>query len=117
MAVQMNAKGAGIKFTKHALDRFKQRIMPLLCEETRNTHRRYRDIKKLISRARFFADDIHYSNRNAVKLDAFLTIEGNPTVPLTFVIGAKDMKILTIYTRSGWEISTDNKGITWRWLS
>jgi hypothetical protein len=117
IAEPMYAQGTGIKFTKHVLERFKQRIMPLLCEETRNTHRSYRDFKKLISTARFFADDIRHSNRNVIKVDAFLTIAGNPPVPITFVIETEKKKVLTLYTQSGWEISTEKKGISWRWFS
>tara|TARA_E500000331_G_C16843376_1_gene534510 strand:- start:127 stop:507 length:381 start_codon:yes stop_codon:yes gene_type:complete len=117
IAVPMNILDTKIGFTKHALDRFKERIMPLLCENTRNTNRRYSDFKKLISKARFFADDINHSNNDVIKINAFLTIEGNPTIPLTFVIETKKKKILTIYTQSGWKITTEKKGITWRWLS
>jgi hypothetical protein len=71
----------------------------------------------LISRARFFADDIRLSNNDVIKINAFLTIEGNPPIPLTFVIESKKKKILTLYTQSGWKITTEKKGITWRWFS
>jgi len=111
----MNAIGTKLQFTKHALDRFKQRIMPLLCDETRNTHRNYRDFKKLIDQNNLFTE-INNLEDNIVKINRFLIVEGNIPIPITFVVERKKKKILTLYTQSGWEKISGINGISWRWL-
>ena len=107
----------GIRFTKHALDRFRQRVVPILPEHTRVKYRKYSQIKRLIKRARLFTDDIHQAEGDLIKVDAFLTIDGYPPVPLTFVLNAVSNVIVTLYTQGGWEITTQSGKMFWRWLN
>ena len=111
----MNTIGTRLQFTKHALDRFNQRIVPLLCEETRNTHRDHRNFKKLIDLNNLFTE-VNNLEDNVVKINRFLIVEGNIPIPITFVVECKKKKILTLYTQSGWEKISGKNGISWRWL-
>ena len=112
--------GTKIHPTKHAIERFKQRVFPLLSLNTRDTYSDYNNLKHLICSVDCFEEeeDIRQTrNNNVIKMDVFLTIEDNPPIPLTYVINSKDNTILTLYTRGGWEVSIKSGKLLWRWLN
>ena len=110
--------GTMIHPTKHALERFKQRVFPLLSLSTRDTYSDHKDLKHLIRRVHCFAKDIRRTrNNNVIKVDVFLTVEDNPPIPLTYVIDAKKNTILTLYTQGGWDVSIKSGKLLWRWLN
>ena len=106
---------AAIRPTKHALDRFQQRVMPLLPEHTRIEYRKYKKMKHLINRVQLYPEDIRDTKSGLLKIDVFLQIDGIPPIPLTYVINPVEKLIITVYTQSGWDVSSDSEGLNLRW--
>jgi hypothetical protein len=101
--------------TKHALDRFRQRVLPLLPEDTRAEYRKYSQMKHLIKRVQLYTEDFHEAHDGLLKANVFLNFDEFPPIPLTFVINPVDNVIVTLYTQSGWDITSNEGEITWRW--
>ena len=97
-----------IRPTKHALDRFRQRVLPLLPEDTRTDFRKYSQMKHLINRVQLYPEDIASSSDDLLKVNVFLSLDELPPIPLTYVINPVDMLIVTLYTQSGWEVTADS---------
>ena len=104
-------------FTRHALNRFCQRVIPLLPDNMRVKYRKSGQMKQLMKCARWFTNDVRQTKGNLVKVDAFLTIDGCPIVPLTFVLNPANNIVITLYTQGGWDVSTQAGKIHWRWFS
>ena len=110
----MKTVGA-IRPTKHALDRFRQRVLPLLPEDTRAEFRKYSQMKHLIKRVQLYTEDFHPAYDGLLKANVFLHLDESLPIPLTFIINPKNNVIVTLYTQSGWDINLNEGEITWRW--
>ena len=104
-----------IRPTKHALDRFRQRVMPLLPEDKRTEYRKYNQMKHLVNRVQLYTEDIRKAAGGLLKIDVFLRIDELPPIPLTYVIDPVEKLIVTLYTQSGWEITSDSGEMKLRW--
>ena len=104
-----------IRPTKHALDRFRQRVMPLLPEDKRTEYRKYSQMKHLVNRVGLYTEDIRKAAGGMLKVDVFLQIDEVPPIPLTYVIDPVEKLIITIYTQSGWEVTSDSGEMKLRW--
>ena len=112
---QSMSAAAAIRPTKHALERFQQRVMPLLPEHTRVEYRKYNKMKHLINRVQLYSEDIRNTSSGLLKIDVFLQIDGVPPIPLTYVINPVEKLIVTLYTQSGWDVSSDSGELKVRW--
>jgi hypothetical protein len=106
-----------IRPTKHALDRFRQRVLPLLPEDTRAEYRKFSQMKHLINRVQLYTEDFHPAYDGLLKANVFLSIDEFPPIPMTFVINPVNNVIVTLYTQSGWDITSNDGEITLRWLA
>tara|TARA_B100000029_G_scaffold493473_1_gene556040 strand:- start:294 stop:632 length:339 start_codon:yes stop_codon:yes gene_type:complete len=104
-----------IRPTKHALDRFRQRVMPLLPEDKRTEYRKYSQMKHLVNRVELYTEDIRKAAGGLLKMDVFLQIDEVPPIPLTYVIDPVEKLIVTLYTQSGWEVTSDSGEMKLRW--
>jgi hypothetical protein len=104
-----------IRPTKHALDRFRQRVIPLLPEDTRAEYRKYSQMKHLIKRVQLYTEDFHPAHDGLMKANVLLNIAEFPPLPLTFVINPVNNVIVTLYPQSGWDITSNEGEITLRW--
>ena len=104
-----------IRPTKHALDRFRQRVMPLLPEDKRTEYRKYSQMKHLVNRVELYTEDIRKAAGGMLKVDVFLQIDEVPPIPLTYVIDPVEKLIITLYTQSGWEVTSDSGEMKLRW--
>ena len=104
-----------IRPTKHALDRFRQRVLPLLPEDTRAEYRKYSQMKHLIKRVQLFTEDFHEAHDGLLKANVFLNFDEFPPIPMTFVINPVNNAIVTLYTQSGWEVTSDSGEMKLRW--
>ncbi len=104
-----------IRPTKHALDRFRQRVMPLLPEDKRTEYRKYSQMKHLVNRVELYTEDIRRAAGGMLKVDVFLQIDEVPPIPLTYVIDPVEKLIITLYTQSGWEVTSDSGEMKLRW--
>ena len=103
-----------IRPTKHALDRFRQRVMPLLPEDKRTKFRKNSQMKYLVNRIELYTEDIREAPGGLWKMDVFLQIDEVPPIPLTYVINHVEKLIVTLYIQPGWEVTSDSGEITWR---
>ena len=104
-----------IRPTKHALDRFRQRVMPLLPEDKRTKYRKYSQMKHLVNRVELYTEDIRKAAGGMLKVDVFLQIDEVPPIPLTYVIDPVEKLIITLYTQPGWEVTSDSGEMKLRW--
>ena len=104
-----------IRPTKHALDRFRQRVMPLLPEDKRTEYRKYSQMKHLVNRVELYTEDIRKAAGGMLKVDVFLQIDEVPPIPLTYVIDPVEKLVITLYTQSGWEVTSDSGEMKLRW--
>ncbi|MEC7704596.1 MAG: hypothetical protein VX906_05055 [Candidatus Thermoplasmatota archaeon] len=104
-----------IRPTKHALDRFRQRVLPLLPEDTRADFRKYNQMKHLIKRVQLYTEDFFPVNDGLLKANVFVNLDKIPPIPLTFIINPVNNVIVTLYVQSGWDITSNKGEITWRW--
>ena len=100
--------------TNHAIDRFKERVLPLLPDDSRKRMNDKKNIKqRLYDLAR--RADISTKEHQIIHLQAFLTIQGYLPIPLTLVINTAKKTLVTLYIASGWVMEESNGRIVWRW--
>ena len=100
--------------TNHAIDRFEERVLPLLPDDTRT---RMNDKKKIKQRLYGLARraDISAEGSRMLHTPAFLTIQDYPPIPLTLVIDPVKKTLVTLYISSGWVMDESNGRTVWRW--
>ena len=101
--------------TKHALDRFRQRVIPLLPEETRSQFNKLNRIKNLIKRASLINEGSTPARDGLIKIHAFINIDGLPPIPLTFVLNPENNVVVTLYKQNGWNVVYKSGKMEWRW--
>lgn len=109
--------GTKITPTKHAIERFEQRIVPLFNDRTNNVPKKPRSYRKLISQITPLVEDICKAGKDIIKENVFLISDVKPPIPITLVISTTKKKILTLYVQNGWKLIDGNRGYTWRWFS
>lgn len=109
--------GTKITPTKHAIERFEQRIVPLFNDRTSNASKKRISYRKLISQITPFVEDLYKAGKDIIKENVFLISDANPPIPITLVINTNKKKILTLYVQNGWKLIDGNRGYTWRWFS
>ena len=112
-----NNMGTKITPTKHAVERFEQRIVPLFNDRTNNASKKLSSYRKLISQITPLVEDIYKAGKDIIKENVFLISDANPPIPITLVISTTKKKILTLYVQNGWKLIDGTRGYTWRWFS
>lgn len=108
---------AQLQTTKHAYERFKQRILPLLCKNTRKQYSGFHEFNEvMLAVSNEFQDVINKATHKIIKIKTFVTLANQILIPITLVIEVQKRKIITLYTVNGWERITNGKTTTWRWL-
>jgi hypothetical protein len=110
----MNTCGT-IRPTTHALDRFRQRVLPLLPEDTRAEYRKNSQMKHLINRVQLYTENFHQAHDGLIKANVFLNLDGLPPIPLTFVLNPMNNLVITLYIQCGWEVTYKSGEMEWRW--
>jgi len=102
--------------TNHAINRFEERVLPLLPDDTRT---RMNDKKKIKQRLYGLARraDISAEGSRMLHIQAFLTIRDYPPIPLTLVIDPVKKTLVTLYISSGWVMDDSNGRTVWRWCA
>ena len=109
--------GTTLRPTKHALDRFRQRVLPLLPTDLHSKFCHYGMVAKLLRSTKINPDDFSETHNDSIKVNAFLSIDGLPYLPLTFIINPIRSIIITLYIQSGWDVENKSGTITWRWMA
>jgi hypothetical protein len=102
--------------TNHAIDRFKERVLPLLPDDSRTRMKNKKNIKqRLYGLAR--RAEISTEGHQILHLQVFLAIHDYPPIPLTLVINTAKKILVTLYISSGWVMDESNGRIVWRWCA
>jgi len=102
--------------TNHAIERFEERVLPLLPDDTR---KRMNDKKKIKQRLYGLArhTDISVEGSQMLHIQVLLTIQDDSPIPLTLVINTAKKTLITLYISSGWVIKESNGRVSWRWCA
>jgi hypothetical protein len=100
--------------TNHAIDRFEERVLPLLPDDTRTRMTDKKKIKQRLYRLARRAD-LSAEGSQMLNIQVFLTIQGYPPIPLTLVIDTAKKTLVTLYISPGWVMDESNGRGVWRW--
>jgi hypothetical protein len=101
--------------TNHAIDRFEERILPLLPDDTRTQMNDKKKIKQRLYGLARRAEIIRGESCMEQVLVLF-NVQGHPPIPLTLVIDHIKKTLITLYISPGWTIDESNDQRTvWRW--
>ena len=99
--------------SKHAIERFEQRVLPHLPEESQKWLLKDGVItQKLYNLAR--RSDFGEVNEYVVHVPVFFTVLDYPPIPLTLVISHANNTIITLYITPLWENLGTNDSPNWR---
>ena len=100
--------------TTHAIERFEQRVLPHLPEDSRTRLQKKEKIRQdlyaLARRAELFTEE----STRVVHVPAFFTVKGYPPIPLTLVIDPVRSTIITLYIAPFWENVGTKESPMWR---
>ena len=100
--------------TNHAIERFEERVLPLIPEDSRSRLNDKRKIKQqlynLARRANISAEE-----SQMIHIQTFLTTGGHPLIPLTLVVDSVKKTLVTLYISPGWVLNESNGRFVWRW--
>ena len=99
--------------TNHAIDRFEERVLPLLPDETRTRMNDKKRIKQSLYELARRAD-ISVDEEQILHMHVFLTIRDGPPIPLTLVINSTRKTLVTLYVSPGWVMEQSNGRTVWR---
>ena len=101
--------------TKHALERFRERVLPLLPESKRVECRADDQMLNLLKRADITTDEVRKARSGCVKVDVIFSLDELPPIPLTLVINPEDGVLVTLYTPSGWKFKPHSNRMMMSW--
>ena len=88
--------------TTHSIERFEQRVLPHIPENSRLKLKKRKEIRKnlynLVRRTEFAQDA-----DQLLHLQTFFVISGHPPIPLTLVIDPVKRTLCTLYISPGWK--------------
>ena len=100
--------------TMHAIERFEQRVLPHLPEDSRRSLQKKETIRDslygLTRRAEY--DD---GGNELLHVLAFFVVQGHPPIPLTLVIDPVNPTLCTLYISPGWQNVGSEENPKWRW--
>ena len=100
--------------TTHAIERFEQRVLPHLPDDSRtrmqNKDRIRQSLYGLVRRA-----EIEGASNQLLHVQAFFTVQGYPPIPLTIVIDPVKRTLCTLYISPGWQNVGSNDNPRWVW--
>ena len=104
--------------TKHAIERFEERVLPQLPSSQRTIMQKKEEIRHALYELARDIDIEEESNRErGVRVDTFLNLKGNTLIPLTLVINPLRKILLTLYISPNWENIGSQENPTWRFCS
>jgi len=101
--------------TTHAIERFGERILPLLpssCQPLLSEKRHVRNALYALGQG----TEAHSKKKGIVHVFTFLTVVDHPPIPLTLVINTTKSTIITLYVCPSWENAGTAEKPKWRWL-
>ena len=99
--------------TTHAIERFEQRVLPHLPEDSRTRLQKKEKIRQdlyALARRAEFGKEL----TRVVHVPAFFTVKGYPPIPLTLVIDPVRSTIITLYIAPFWENVGTQESPKWR---
>ena len=99
--------------TTHSIERFEQRVLPHLPDDSRMRMQKRDKIKRSLYAVARRADYSTESGR-VVHIPGFFTVKGHPPIPLTLVIDTVRSTIITLYIAPLWENVGTQKLPKWR---
>ena len=100
--------------TKHAIDRFAQRVLPHLPKKSRNKMKKNDRIKQSLYRL-IRRTEITGKEGQLLHVQTFFTIQGFVVVPLTLVIDLVNRTLCTLYISPGWQNIGNDENSKWMW--
>ena len=98
--------------TTHSIERFVQRVLPHVPENSRKRLKKKKSIRQnlynLVRRAEFAHDA-----DQLIHLQTFFIVSGHPPSPLTLVIDPVKRTLCTLYISPGWQNIGDEKNPRW----
>ena len=100
--------------TTHAIERFQQRVLPHLPENSRRLLQKKEKIRQSLyglARRAEFAE----AGSQILHAPAFFIVQGYPPIPLTLVIDPTNRTLCTLYISPGWQNVGSEENPKWRW--
>jgi hypothetical protein len=98
--------------TTHSIERFEQRVLPHVPENSRVRLKKRESIRQnlynLVRRTKF----AHDANQ-LIHLQTFFIVSGNPPIPLTLVIDPVKRTLCTLYISPGWQNVGNEESPRW----
>ena len=104
-----------IRPTNHAIERFEQRVLPVLSEtiqEDIDDKKIKNSLYKLASQA-----EIEVNEKTIIHVTVFFSVQDSLPIPLTLVINTRKKILLTLYISDGWQMINKGDKITWEWCA
>ena len=101
--------------TTHAIERFGERILPLLpssCQPLLSEKQHVRNALYALGQG----TQAHKKKKGIVQVLTFFTVVGHPPIPLTLVIDTAKSTIITLYLCPSWENVGSVENPKWRCL-
>jgi len=101
--------------TTHAIERFGERILPLLpssCQPLLSEKRNVRNALYALGQE----TEAHKKKEGVVHVFTFFNVVGHPPIPLTLVINTAKSIIITLYLCPSWENVGSAENPKWRCL-
>jgi hypothetical protein len=102
--------------TIHAIDRFEQRVLPQLPENSRARLQNKEKIKQSLYELARRAEITEEANQ-ILHLQVFFVVRNYPPIPLTLVINPVRRILCTLYISPGWQNVGCEESPKWAWLS
>ena len=101
--------------TKHAIERFEERVLPQLSISQRTIMQKKKKIRHALYKLTRNIDIEEESNgERSVRVNTFLNLKGNLSIPVTLVIHPLRKILLTLYISPNWENIGSQENPTWR---
>ena len=100
--------------TTHSIERFEQRVLPHVPEDSRVRLNKRENIRQnlynLLRRTEFGNDA-----NQLLHLQTFFVVSGHPPIPLTLVIDPVKRTLCTLYISPGWQNIGNEENPRWVW--
>jgi hypothetical protein len=100
--------------TTHAIDRFRQRVLPHLPVITHSKLKKKNHIKQSLYRL-VRRTEITEESKQMLHLQTFFTVRGYAPIPITLVIDPVNRTLCTVYITSGWQNVGSEENPKWMW--
>ena len=102
--------------TTHAIERFEQRVLPHLPEDSRTRLQKKERIRQSLYGLARRAEYAEEANQ-PLHVQVFFIVQGHSPIPLTLVINPVKRTLCTLYISPGWDYVGSEQDPKWVWCS